>query len=104
MPSPPNGPARSHRRRTNALRLACEVKSRGVIAATKMSFFEPCALRISAIRISVVHVLGPGVLRSGAEGVLPGSVGPGGGTGQRGADRAERRVRGEAHPLGVVPQ
>src|SRR4029077_18867037 len=92
IPSPPNGPARSHSRRTKARRSSSEAKSRGVIAATKMSFFEPCAFRISATEAAYPQA-------SGAEGVLPSR-----GAEQRGAGRAERRIGGKAHPLGVVSQ
>src|ERR1700678_3265430 len=49
MRSPPSGPARSQRARTNARRSASDTKSAGVRAATKISFCEPWAFRISAM-------------------------------------------------------
>src|ERR1035438_3237902 len=105
MPSPPNGPFLSHRFRTKACRSASDAKSRGVMAATKMSFFEPCAFRISAIS---VRLLGPGyfgrTIGSGAEGVVAGGRWRAEERGRARAGRAERGIGGKPHPLGVVPQ
>src|SRR5437764_9771419 len=80
MPSPPNGPFRSQRSRTNVTRSASDSQSLSVMAITKMSFLEPCAFSISIARQAYPGVGGEvhplGVVPQGYPGAVEHVRGP----------------------------